>query len=1199
LTGKDAVPTRTETSCSAKISAIVITSKFPVTPLTRKCCFFLLPIPLLPGNTSSASIGNQGEFEGVITATLDPEYFSALLSSTIYTPDNRVSLVHGDGTVFIAVPEARFPVTGVKVTQPGSAFLQHISGGTPTSVRMAAGKTLGDQRIFAYRTNIPNGMRFDRQIIVAASRNLHEVLAVWRMDAAIEAAVILLFVSFSIVVTRDMLQRGIELKRLEETKAHLAAIVEFSDDAIISKDMNGVILSWNAGAERLFAYTPDEAVGRSISMIIPPELQDEENRIQQSLKAGEPVKHLETVRIAKDGRRIDVSVTSSPLLDNTGTVIGASKIIRNTTERKLAEQKLLESQAQLQAAHSRLQIATEELEVQNEELQNQNQELQELWERSRQAEASLLESRHDLDRAQEVGSIGSWRLDVRINVLTWSDENYRIFGLPIGTPLTYETFLSTIHPDDLHYVNTRWNAGLRGEPYDIEHRLLVNGQVKWVREKAYLEFEEDGTLIGGFGITQDITARKKAEEALRQSEFFFKESQRAASIGSYKIDFVTGRWESSEVLDAIFGIDQEYTRSVQGWLDLVHPDDRDVMDHYLREEVIAKRAPFSREYRIIRKNDGETRWVLGLGEVAFDGNDTLLSLTGTIQDITTRKQAEEALRESEKRHRVLAETMLQGVVHQDASGTIISMNPAAERILGKSREDFLGINSIDVEHDTIRENGQIFPGMEHPTMVALRTGVPVHGVTMGVFNPKLDEYRWITIDAVPVFRSEEDFPSEVYSVFEDITERRQSELALQASEERIQQALHVSRSFTFDWVTVTDQVIRSASCATILNLTGDEVINDTGEHFFQCIHPDDRARFEQILGDLAPSSDSYLTEYRYVSKDGREIMLEETGRASFDDTGRMQRIVGVSTDVTLRKNAELALKTAYDELEQRIAKRTQELADSINLLQNEILEREVAQEFLRKETAERIQAMEVLREKEQMLIQQSRQAAMGEMIGNIAHQWRQPLNTLGLYTQKLGMLYGTPSFNKELLDVTISKSMKIIRHMSKTIDDFRDYFKPEKEKADFHLIDAIKSTLSLLEGNFNNPKITIDLVEHESPVINGYQNEFAQVILNILNNARDAIIEREIHDARVTIEICNENNCAVVSVADNAGGIPDEVIDKVFDPYFTTKGPQVGTGIGLFMSKNIIEKNMGGRLTVRNTETGAEFRIEVVHGTQN
>ena len=261
--------------------------------------------------------------------------------------------------------------------------------------------------------------------------------------------------------------------------------------------------------------------------------------------------------------------------------------------------------------------------------------------------------------------------------------------------------------------------------------------------------------------------------------------------------------------------------------------------------------------------------------------------------------------------------------------------------------------------------------------------------------------------------------------------------------------------------------------------------------------------------------------------------------------------------------------------------------------------RQAAERALREETVERLRATETLREKEQMLIQQSRQAAMGEMIGNIAHQWRQPLNTLGLFTQRLGFFYGQPIFNQEFLDTSVAKSMEIIQHMSKTIDDFRNFFKPDKAKGDFNVSAAIKNTLSLLEGNFQNPSIHIEIIENDHPVINGYQNEFTQVLLNILTNARDAIIEREINDARVIITICSEDDCAVVTIADNAGGIPEEIINKVFDPYFTTKGPQLGTGVGLFMSKTIIEKNMGGRLAVRNTATGAEFRIEVGNGIQN
>ncbi|MFZ5573076.1 MAG: PAS domain S-box protein [Thermodesulfobacteriota bacterium] len=134
----------------------------------------------------------------------------------------------------------------------------------------------------------------------------------------------------------------------------------------------------------------------------------------------------------------------------------------------------------------------------------------------------LEQSRKDFARAQEVGEIGSWRLDVLNNVLTWSEENHRIFDLPKEQRLTYESFLERVHPDDREYVDTRWKAGLRGDPYDIEHRILRDGDVRWVREKAYLEFDGKGELLGGFGITQDITDRKRAAEALQESEKLYR-----------------------------------------------------------------------------------------------------------------------------------------------------------------------------------------------------------------------------------------------------------------------------------------------------------------------------------------------------------------------------------------------------------------------------------------------------------------------------------------------------------------------------------------------------------------------------------------------------------------------------------------------------------------------------------------------------
>ena len=183
-------------------------------------------------------------------------------------------------------------------------------------------------------------------------------------------------------------------------------------------------------------------------------------------------------------------------------------------------------------------------------------------------------------------------------------------------------------------------ANAKSMDYNLRRK---DGNVLCVMNLATLVYH-DGKPLAILGIAHDITTRKQSEEALRESEFFFKESQRAGSIGSYTTDFITGFWESSEVLDQIYGIDKSYNRSVQGWLDIVHPDDRVTLDHYVREEFLSKRRPFNKEYRIVRKSDGKTRWVLGLGSVGLDPEGRVVSMIGTIQDITERKETEEQLK---------------------------------------------------------------------------------------------------------------------------------------------------------------------------------------------------------------------------------------------------------------------------------------------------------------------------------------------------------------------------------------------------------------------------------------------------------------------------------------------------------------------------------------------------------------------------
>lgn len=238
-------------------------------------------------------------------------------------------------------------------------------------------------------------------------------------------------------------------------------------------------------------------------------------------------------------------------------------------------------------------------------------------------------------------------------------------------------------------------------------------------------------------------------------------------------------------------------------------------------------------------------------------------------------------------------------------------------------------------------------------------------------------------------------------------------------------------------------------------------------------------------------------------------------------------------------------------------------------------------------------AVNELRDKDRFLLQQSRLAAMGELVNNIAHQWRQPLNVLGLLVQQMRLYFDSGSFSKEFLDSSVSKSMGLINHMSRTINDFMNFYASDKEKVEFTTNEVVEKTLSLVEDAFKNQQIGIDFRANDRPAIFGYPNEYSQALLNILMNAKDALVENRPDNAVVTVTISTEGDRSVVTIADNAGGIAEEIMGMLFDPYFTTKGPDRGTGVGLFLSKSIIEKNMGGSLTVRNTAEGAEFRIVV------
>lgn len=230
-------------------------------------------------------------------------------------------------------------------------------------------------------------------------------------------------------------------------------------------------------------------------------------------------------------------------------------------------------------------------------------------------------------------------------------------------------------------------------------------------------------------------------------------------------------------------------------------------------------------------------------------------------------------------------------------------------------------------------------------------------------------------------------------------------------------------------------------------------------------------------------------------------------------------------------------------------------------------------------------------EKQKMVELQSRHSQMGEMIAMITHQWKQPLSSINMASIKLNFKYYADKLDKKTFDLSMQTISEQTKYMDKTIKDFQQFFNPVKAKIDFNLSEAIVTVLNLVEHEFTINNIVLEVDSNEDILAYGYPNEYHQVLISILSNAKDAFLENAHNDMKIHISIKKIKQRSVVTIRDNAGGIPPNIIHDIFNIYMTTK-PN-GSGLGLNISKNIIENSMDGTLEVKNVNGGAEFSIIV------
>ena len=731
----------------------------------------------------------------------------------------------------------------------------------------------------------------------------------------------------------------------------------------------------------------------------------------------------------------------------------------------------------------------------------------------------------------------------------------------------YEEHLKAYTPESAARLDAAVKRAMEtGEPYELDLQCrFPNKATRWITARGEVKRDADGIVLGLRGTAQNITERKAVEEEREQYFKLFNTSADVMVIADPNGAFKKVNPACTELLG--------YTEGElisKPFVDFIHPDDRQTtLDEMARQLKIGYSLNFENRYMC---KDGSVRWLSWRAiYVAAEG-----TTYATARDITGRKLAEEKLYQSLNMIRHIIDSVPQSVFWKDRDWAYLGCNEVFARAAGiRKPEDIIGKTDFDLPWP--REEAVAYRDDDREV---IERGQPKRHIIEPL--QQADGSRlWIDTTKVPLA----DKTGAVYGVlgvYEDVTERKRAEIALRDSEAMLQAIIDTEPECV--------KLLDAGGRLILMNRAGLDMLDVDlldqvkGQCVYPLIVPEHRQAFVDLTEGVFRGESGTLA-FEAVGVKGRHIWLETHAAPFRDEDGRIVALLGVTRDITGRKA-----------MEQAIAERTAQLED---MTRN--LEQRVAEE------------VEARRRGEQLMLKQSKLAAMGEMIGAIAHQWRQPLNSLGIIVQKMREDFKDGSLDEAAIDKTVRRSMEQIHFMSRTIDDFRDFFRPSKEKTRFDVKVALGEVLSLLSAQLWNNNITYTVrcgvhgkafndphhIEScREAEVETYLNDFKQVALNIINNAKDAILERRRQagdqaEGLIDIRFSRANGSVVLSIADNGGGIPEGIMDRIFEPYYTTKSPDKGTGIGLYMAKVIIENNIGGRLSAKNNAEGAEFTIEV------
>jgi PAS domain S-box-containing protein/putative nucleotidyltransferase with HDIG domain len=412
----------------------------------------------------------------------------------------------------------------------------------------------------------------------------------------------------------------------------------------------------------------------------------------------------------------------------------------------------------------------------------------------------------------------------------------------------------------------------------------------------------EGKLVV-LGIARDITERKQAEQALIDSEYLLRESQEIALLGSYILDIPSGYWESSQILDDLFGIDEKYTKDIANWATIIHPDDRAMMQEYFATNVLKNQESFNKEYRIQRINDQQVLWVHGLGKLEISDDGIPIKMIGTIQDITERKQTEAALKDSESKYRNLVESSPDGIITLSKTGQVLSVNESFSKLTGFEKSDFVGKSFLKAP-TLLKQDRDFFTRL-------------VKDVFQGKIKGTI-EFNWKHAngeirngEAKASFLKVEDKIVGIQGIIRDITERKQNEEKQRAIEERYRAVVENS----LNGIIIVDEDFKleyvNDPLCQVLGRSHEEIIGHDFREFLD--EESEKLVRDRYLRRQRGEEITARYEFNVLRKDGEPRRVEISSAIVRDPKGKVRTIAQI-VDITERKKAEGTLKRQLGEL---------------------------------------------------------------------------------------------------------------------------------------------------------------------------------------------------------------------------------------------------------------------------------------------